>query len=264
MSPGRLLLLFLLLGLPVSGHAFDFSDYAQLLQRYLVVDQRVNGIAVNLVDYAGLQREQAEDDSAWQGLLKRLQRFDPHSLADHDAGKAFWINVYNIAAIKAILDHYPVESIRSRSIHWLKQPWKKLGLVVGGEFYSLQRIEFDILVEKYRDLRIHFAINCASLSCPDLRPEPFVARELERQLTEQGERFVLQQSKGLQIDRQRGQVKVSQIFRFDREHFEAWAGGAVPFLLAFVRDNAVRDYLIQGEYELDYLDYDWAVNDLPR
>lgn len=256
--------LVLVLSLPVTGWAFDFSDYGMLLERYVSVDQKRNGIEVNLLDYARMQQEQSAQDSPWQQLLERLEGFNPEGLKRGDATKAFWINVYNIAAIEAILKHYPVESIRSRSIHWLRQPWKKLGIVVGGEFYSLHRVEFELLLERYRDLRIHFGINCASLSCPDLRPEPYLPGKLERQLTEQGERFARQQSKGLSIDQKRSKVKVSKIFRFDRKHFVAWGGGAVPFLLPYVDDEQMRHYLKHGEYELDYLDYDWALNDLPR
>lgn len=261
-ASGLLAALALFFPLAAPAAPFDFSDYGALLERYVTVDRRIDGIAVNLIDYAAMQREQYVEGSDWRRLLQGLERFDPEGLAGNE-GKAFWINVYNIAAIEAILAHYPVESIRSRSIRWLKQPWKKLGIVVGGEFYSLHRIEFEVLIETYRDLRIHFGINCASLSCPDLRPEPYLPEVLDRQLDEQGERFARQRSKGLEVDRQRNVVRVSQIFRFDREHFDAWAGGAIPFLLSFVKEEGMRAYLRQGAFELEYLDYDWSLNGLP-
>lgn len=252
------------LALAAGASAFDFGGYAGLLERYMVADRVISGVPVNVIDYARMYSEQGGTSSDWQTLLAGLTRFDPDTLTTNEERMAFWINVYNIAAIKAILDHYPVDSIRSRSIHWLRQPWKKLGIEVGGEFYSLHRIEFDLLIEGFRDLRVHFAVNCASVSCPDLRAEPFDAGNLERQLREQGERFAAQAAKGLSVNREKGEVKVSQVFRFDRDRFDEWAGGPVAFLLSFVPEGPDRDFLASGDFDLEYLEYDWTLNDVQR
>ncbi|PLX84291.1 MAG: DUF547 domain-containing protein [Desulfuromonas sp.] len=257
-------LLFSLLLSPLALQAagFDFSGYAALLDRYVVADQSVDSIPLNAVDYERWAREQALPGSAYRKLLGNLAGFDPASLEGKDERLAFWINVYNIAAIKTLLDHYPVESIRSRRINWLGQPWTRETIRVGGQPFSLNEIEFDILIEGLRDLRAHLAINCASVSCADLRPEPYRAEALGLQLREQGERLAAQPEKGLRIDRAARRVSVSQIFKFDRKHFDAWTGGPVAFLIPYVTDPVDRAFLEAGDYTLEYLDYDWSANDL--
>ncbi len=255
-----LLLLLLLLAPGARGAIFDFADYRQLLEHYLEAGQVINGIPANTVDYRLWHSEQNRPDSPYRRLLDDLAAFDPAELKTANEAMAFWINVYNIAAIKTILDHYPVDSIRSRAIHWLGQPWKREAIVVGGRPHSLHEIEFDILVERYRDLRIHLGINCASVSCADLRPEPYTPQQIDRQLGEQGERLAAQPEKGLRIDREKRTVYLSQIFKFDKQHFDAWAGGGVSFLLPYVTDPEVKLFLQDEDYRVDYLDYDWSLN----
>jgi hypothetical protein len=97
-------------------------------------------------------------------------------------GRLRGFNVYNIAAIRTIVDHYPVEGIRSREINWLGLPWSRKPITIGGNEYALGEIENDILVEGFEDLRIHFGINCASVGCIDLATEPYRADKLYQQL----------------------------------------------------------------------------------
>jgi len=256
-------LLTLVCVMPNSAFGFDFSPYGRILDRYLSTGQAIHGIPVNTLDYQALA-EQAGPGSDWKLLLGTLAAFDPAVLADRDQRMAFWINVYNIAAIKTILDHWPVDSIRSRAIDWLGSPWKDPVIRVGGRDYSLQQIEFDRLVDGFDDLRPHLGINCASTSCVDLRQTPYSGENLDAQLRQQGERLAKQPEKGLKIDRQAGRVAISRIFDFDAGHFKQLAGGAIPFLLNYVTDPADRDYLQQGEYQLELLDYDWTLNDIRR
>lgn len=117
--------------------------------------------------------------------------------------------MYNIAAIKTVVDHYPVDSIRSRKINWLGPPWSGKAITVGGQDYSLEEIEFGKLVERFKDLRVHFGTNCASVSCVDLLPVPFRAETLDRQLEVQGRRFLENQRKGMRIDRKEHKVYLS-------------------------------------------------------
>jgi hypothetical protein len=173
---------------------------------------------------------------------------------------AFWVNVYNIGALKTIVDHYPVDSIRSRKINWLGLPWDRKAITVGKREYSLGEIENDILLDTFKDLRIHFGINCASVSCADLRPEPYRSAVLFKQLEEQGRRLLTDHKKGMRIDRERKTVFLSQIFKFDKKHFDALGGGALNFILPYL--NPAEKELIQGDaLKVDYLDYDWKAND---
>lgn len=260
----RILVLLLALLLPplsAGAAAFDFSPWARLLERHLSENRVIHGIPVNTLDYRALADEANQPDGDWQALLQQLETFDPATMVDRNERMAFWINVYNIAAVKTILDHWPVDSIRSRSIHWLKSPWKTEIITVGGRRYSLHQIEFDLLVEGFRDLRVHLGINCASTSCVDLSPAPFSGPELDRQLQQQGERLARQTAKGLAIDYDRRLVRISRIFDFDAEHFDVWAGGGIRFLLPYIRDKKARAFLEEGDYRVDFLDYDWTLND---
>jgi len=257
------LMLVLAVPVAVSAASFDFSGYARLLNAYLVPDRIINGIPTNTIDYTRMDEEQAGKGSEWRLLLAALARFDPASITDRDERMAFWLNVYNIAAIKTILDHWPVASIRSSKIHWLGSPWKRKIILVGGREYSLHQVEFEQLIEGFHDLRAHLGINCASASCVDLLPEPFSGERLDSQLQFQGERFARQPQKGLSINRVTGVVMVSKIFDFDQEHFDRWGGGAVNFLRTYASPED-GSYLAGDEFELEYLDYDWTVNDLAK
>ncbi len=264
MSRIILLLLVWLLIAPASlaAQGFDFSDYKTLLERYLKENQLINGIPVNVLDYNSIKQLEHRPGTPYVRLLADLARFDPTTLSERNERIAFWINVYNIAAIKTLIDHYPVDSIRSRKIHWLGQPWKRKVIKVGERIYSLHELEFEVLIEGLRDLRAHLGINCASVSCADLRPEPYRGAILDRQLREQGERLAAQPEKGLRINRVNRRVSISQIFKFDQEHFDAWAGGPVRFLLSYLTSAQDRELLESGDFTLEYLDYDWKANDL--
>ncbi|GAB4561683.1 MAG: DUF547 domain-containing protein [Geothermobacteraceae bacterium] len=257
-----LFLALLLLSPPFAEAAtFDFSPWGRLLERHLSENREIHAIPANTLDYQALAGEAGQPGGDWQTLLRQLETFNPAAISDRNERMAFWINIYNIAAIKTILDHWPVDSIRSRSINWLKSPWKTEIITVGGRRYSLHQIEFDQLVEGFHDLRAHLGINCASTSCVDLLPVPFSGPELDRQLQQQGERLANQPAKGLAIDMDRRLVRISRIFDFDAEHFDAWAGGGIRFLLPYVRDPKARAFLESGNYRVEFLDYDWTLND---
>jgi hypothetical protein len=240
---------------------FSYSHYETLLTRYVKPGVTINGISVNAMDYAALASGAKKPDSAYSLLLKELAAFDPATLGSREEKMAFWINVYNIAAIKTIVDHYPVDSIRSRKINWLGLPWDRKAITVGGRQYALAEIEFDALVEGFRDLRVHFGINCASVSCVDLRTEPYRAAGLDKDLDEQGKRFLANPKKGLRIDNRKNKVYLSQVFKFDKKHFEAYAGGAIRFILPYLADEE-REYLRSGKYDVEFLDYDWNANNV--
>jgi hypothetical protein len=247
--------------LVAQGADFSYAQYKTLLEQHVKLGMTIDGIAAAVVDYSALATEANKPDAAYSRLLTELAAFDPASLGSPVERMAFWTNVYNIAAIKTIVDHYPVDSIRSWKIQWLGLPWNRKAITVGGREYSLEEIEFDQLVEGFKDLRVHFGVNCASVSCVDLLAEPFRADRLDRQLEEQGKRFLADQKKGMRIDRNKSTVYLSQVFKFDKKHFEAYAGNAVKFILPYVSE-ADREYLQSGKYDIEYLDYDWNANDL--
>jgi hypothetical protein len=253
---------FLVLAPEVSGAVdFLYKNYEAVLKQHARTGVTIDGISVTAVDYAALASDAKKPHSPYSLLLEDLAAFNPASLGSREQKMAFWINVYNIAAIKTIVDHYPVDSIRSMKISILGVPWSKKIINVGGKEYSLGENEFEVLVEGFKDLRIHFGINCASVSCVNLLPKPYRGSNLYKQLEDQGKQFLADPNKGLRIDRKEKKVYLSEVFKFDKKHFDAYAGGAMKFLLPYVKP-ADREFLRTGHYSLEYLDYDWKVNDV--
>lgn len=219
------------------------TGWSDILQRNVSPGQ-IEDVKVNTVDYAAIK-----EDPAFASLVELLKSSDPASLAAKNEKLAFWINGYNIAAVKMVIDHYPVKSIRQ--IGGLLSPvWKKKAIEVGGRDYSLNDIEHEIL-RTMGEPRIHFAIVCASVSCPDLRPEAFSADSLEAQLEDQTRRFLANPQKGARIDKDKKSVYLSSIFKWFKEDFGD--------LSDFVDDRLGTD--LSG-YDIKFLDYNWNLNGL--
>jgi hypothetical protein len=243
----------------VSGADFNYSHYEAVLKRHIKPGVSINNISVTAVDYNSMTREAKQPGSDYSILLKELATFDPDTLKSREEKIAFWVNVYNIGAIKTIIDHYPVDSIRSKRINWLGQPWGRKALSVGGKEYSLAEIENDILLDGFKDLRIHFGINCASVSCADLLAVPYRAATLFAQLEDQGRNLLMDRKRGLVTDSAKKSVLLSRIFKFDKKRFDAF-GGALAFIRPYLT-KADRTVIDAGGLRLDYLEYDWKVND---
>ena len=240
---------------------FDYTHYEAVLNHHAKPGVTIDGIDVTAVDYAALAAESRKPDSDYSTLLKELTAFNPDTLQNPEDKKAFWINVYNIAAIKTIVDHYPVDSIRSRKINWLGLPWDRKAITVGGRDYSLGEIENDILLDTFNDLKIHFAINCASVSCVNLAASPYRGAALSKQLDERGRRFLSDSQKGLRIDRDKKVISLSQVFKFDKKHFDSLGGGALNFLYTMLPLGDV-EYLRREKVIVEYLPYNWKANDI--
>jgi len=245
----------------VQAASLDYSRYEALLNRYTKPGVSIDGVRVTAVDYAALAKEKGEQGSGYETLLKELVFLNPETLDSGEEKKAFWINVYNIAAIKTIVDYYPVDSIRSKKIKWSGTPWDRKAITVGGKEYSLGQIENDILLKTFKDLRIHFGINCASVSCVNLRREPYRGTTLSKQLEEQAREFLGDRQKGLLIDRKKKTIYLSQILKFDKKDFDKLGGGAIHFVLPFL-GNEDQEFIKKEKVEVKYLDYDWKLNDI--
>ena len=262
------LVVILLAGMWINGfpHAsaanFPYSTYQQFLDRYVVPGKYIGGIKVNVVDYDAIQRDRVSPESLYEKILRQLLNFDPGNLQNKEDEIAFWINAYNIGAIKLIIDHYPVDSIRSRQINWLKNPWNKKILTIGNETYSLGQIEHEILIGTYGEPLIHFAIVCASLSCPDLSPQVYEGYRLKEQMERQARQFLQNNKKGLWIRREQREVFFSRIFKFDKKTFPNGAKDAIPLIVRFIEDEEEREYVRSGNYKVRYFDYNWDLNTL--
>lgn len=233
-----------------SGQPFASDAYRRLLARH-VSPGVIDGISSTLVDYGALRADpdyaRALDDfaTADPARMSRAERF------------AFWINAYNLMAIRTVVDRYPMQSIKDGG-NLLFPIWKKRVATVAGAERTLDEVEHGILRPEFGDPRVHFAIVCASLSCPDLRAEPYVAERLDAQLDDAARAFLANPSKGLVVTEKGDGVRVSPILKWFADDFAG--GGGVP---AFLRANAPatvpRAALEPGA--IAYLDYDWGLND---
>lgn len=247
-----------------SAAGFSYPTYQQFLDKYVVQGKYIGDMELNVVDYDAIQGDRGKPGSLYDKVLQQFADFDPNGIKGREDQIAFWINAYNIGAIKMIMDHYPVDSIRSTKIHWLKNPWNKKILTVGNTKYSLGQIEHDILLGKYGEPLVHFAIVCASLSCPDLSPTVFKGGQLMEQLERQARLFLGNEKKGLRIDRENGVVYFSMIFTFDKKTFPNAAEDAIPLITRFIVKEEDREYVRSGTYESEYLDYNWDLNTLSK
>tara|TARA_R110001583_G_scaffold48227_4_gene150826 strand:- start:3723 stop:4469 length:747 start_codon:yes stop_codon:yes gene_type:complete len=240
----RILLLCLVFVTQYSSASFDWSDYSTLLKQNIINDER-SGIRTNLVNYDAISK-----DPAFSSLFERLAAFDPSTLKGKEK-MAFYINTYNLFAIKLITDHKPKHSIRDIGT-WFSPVWQKPAAMLNANTISLDTIEHKIL-RKMKEPRIHFAIVCASLSCPDLRIEAYSAKNLDQQLDEQTRRFLANPGKGINID---GEViYISKIFDWFTKDFAAdkKATGILKFIAQYnMEAGRFSDY--------ETLDYNWKLN----
>ena len=242
--------IFLILTFPGYGEADDFSDWNVLVKKY-VSPKAVDGISINAVDYVSLK-----NDPAFSSLVSRLKSYPMGRLESDKSRLAFWINVYNILAVKMITDHYPVESIKDIG-SFFSPVWKRKAGVVGGKERTLHDIEHEIL-RKMNEPRIHVAIVCASVSCPDLRMEAYTAEKLSDQLDDQMRKFLLSREKGMKLDEKGKKVYLSSIFKWFEDDFESH-GGVLKFISKYILGEE-RQLLASRKIKVFYLDYNWKVN----
>ncbi|MFP6663330.1 MAG: DUF547 domain-containing protein [Deltaproteobacteria bacterium] len=232
----------------------SFAAFARLLETH-TREGKVAGIRTVLVDYAALA-----SDPDYAVALSALASADLSALRTDEAKVAFWINAYNLLAWKAVVDRYPLASIRDGG-NFFFPIWKKTVGKVGGESYSLDAIEHGILLRDFREPRVHMALVCASLSCPDLRQEPYAPARLGTQLNEQAARFLANRSKGM---RRAGKtVEVSSIFKWFRDDFQS-AGGVATWIRQQANPATLAMVPDLSDLRLRYLDYDWRLNDTAR
>jgi hypothetical protein len=228
----------------------DNSPWADFLKTYVSVGD--NGVA--LVAYGAVTDA---DAAALDDYVSYLQQIDPAALSSDDQ-LAFWINLYNAVTIALILDEYPLHSIRSIKSGFFdfKGPWDDKRVSVGGEDLSLNDIEHGIIRAIYVEPRIHYAVNCASIGCPDLRGAPYEGETIEAALDEQA-RIYVKHPRGVTVD-DRGRVTASRIYAWYREDF----GDDESDVLDHIRQYAAPELLaaLAGATSIARYEYDWSLN----
>lgn len=209
------------------------------------------------VDYAALKGDPAKL-IAYLDTLAAVQKSD-YEKWTKDQRMAFLINLYNAATIKLIIDHYPLESIKDIG-SVIKGPWKQEVVRLWGKMVTLDHVEHDLLRPGFDEPRVHFAVNCASIGCPDLRPEAFRAADLEKQLEEQTRKFLRDDTRN-RLDAKNKTLHLSPIFDWFEEDFVKKSGNVEKFVAPYF-DEKERAVIRSGDMDIEYTDYDWSLNKL--
>ena len=249
-------------GQPVFDHSH--AAWSALLKKHVVL---IDGGKASQLRYAGM----AQDRGALKAYLGALASvnaaaFDTFSKPQQ---MAFLINAYNAHTVELILTRYPkLASIKDLG-SLIQSPWKKKIVPLLGATLSLDGIEQDMLRQRgrYDDPRIHFAANCASIGCPPLREEAYVAERLDAQLDEQALRFMSDRSRN-RWNAANARLEVSQIFDWYGEDFKLGHRGITSpaaFYARFADQLADapedRKRIRNQSVSVAYLDYDWKLND---
>jgi hypothetical protein len=254
----KFLFVFLcLLSGPLPAQGFDHAHAAwdALLKKHVVVLQGGNASQLR---YAAL----AQERGALKGYLDALSKVTPQEFGawTREQRMAFLINAYNAFTAEKILTRYPnIKSI------WdfgkvFGNPFKDDFFSLLGRKMTLDGIEHDTLRRKgaYNEPRIHFAVNCASVGCPMLREEAYVAERLERQLEHQTRRFLADRSRNRYGG---GKLEVSKIFDWFKEDFEPREQFFARYAQLLADDVAGHRQMAEGKAAITFLDYDWTLND---
>lgn len=238
-----------------SVERIDHDAWQEILTGYL----RVRDSGANLFDYAALKAN-AEDAAKLAGYLARLRYLDPRKYARAEQ-QAYWINFYNALTVKIVLDAYPVDSIREIRKNWLaglifRGPWKDVQAKVAGLEITLDTIENGILRLIWRDNRIHYVLNCASIGCPDLAATAFTAANTD-ELLDAGARAYVNDSRGVDFVDDRS-IVISSIYDWYAADFGDSEQAIIEHLAQYA-EKPLADRLRNFSGAVAYA-YDWNLN----
>ncbi len=202
-----------------------------------------------VVQYPNIAKDQRFTD-----YLDLLNHVAPTQLPTPNDRLAFWINAYNAFAMKGIVDGYSPSTFTGRYQYFVSQRY-----AVGGETINLYDLERELLIPDFREPRIHFAIVCASQSCPKLRSRAFYPDQIDQQLNDSARRFINDSTRNL-FDRQKKIAYLSKIFDWFTEDFVDHSGSLGKYLAQYVKDPELAQELENDLYIIDFLDYDWSLN----
>ena len=241
--PFRITLIAAAVGFAFAGSAFSQTsgwtqDYGRLLDKYATS----NGVRY------GAWKANAADMQALQGVVDAIAAENIRSLSQKEQ-LAFYLNAYNAWIIHEVLEKYPTKSIKDALFTFFTGKRIK----VAGEEMSFNHLEKSIIIPRFKEPRIHVALNCASQSCPPLLDEPFRADKLDAQLERLSKSFV-NSERGVKLSTDRNSAEISKIFDWYKDDF-ASSGGALGFI------NKRRDPALPADIKISYQDYNWALND---
>ncbi len=226
----------------------DHSAWALFLNKYTAT----NADGINLMDYGAVT---AEDRAQLEAYIASLEAIDPTRLGGDEAF-AYWVNLYNAVTVKVVLDHYPVASIRDIRTGFRAGPWRRKLVKVDGVMLSLDDIEHGILRAYWNEPRVHYAVNCAAMGCPNLARKPYNGASLDSDLDAAARNYI-NSPRGVVIER--GRLTLSAIYRWYRSDF----GRSDADILAALRQYAAPELraTLSQYRKIDSYAYDWSLND---
>ena len=228
-----------------SGNDDPNSLFDGVLGRYVSKD--------GLVDYKGLKK-----DKDFMRYIEYLSTTDPDKLPSNKHRLVFWINAYNAFVLKGVLEEYSIKSVLD--VGWLPHSFfkRKEFLTKQGKI-TLQEIENVKIREAFREPRIHFDINCASMSCPKLLTEAYRAEKLEQQLETQAISFINNKSRNY-LDKENKVLYLSSIFKWYKEDFVNNNEKIEDYIARYLNTEDA-EFIRNNKVTVKYLDYDWGLNE---
>lgn len=259
--PVRLLLAAALAGLPVMAppamaqgsevtQPAMHSAWTRLLGKYVVA----GADGVNRVDYAALKASPA-DRTALDAYIGSFATMDLSGTGP--AEFAAWANLYNAVTVRYIVQNYPLGSIRDGYL--FGGPWKKISVIAGGRTVSLDAIEHDILRPRFADPRVHYAINCAAWSCPNLQPRAWEAATLDVDLNSAARAYI-NHPRGITVTDT--SITVSRIYDWFETDFGGSKQAVLDHILTYA-DNALAAKIRANPHIRRY-EYNWSLNDTQK
>jgi hypothetical protein len=235
---------------PNSQEKIDHQIWDSFLQKHI----QVGADGLNRIAYGKVAEA---EKAALTNYVDSLQEVKITNYPSQEQ-KAYWINLYNALTVKVVLDHYPVDTIRDIKLSGLFKPgpWGKELVAVEGKKLSLDDVEHNILRPVWKDNRVHYAVNCASVGCPNLQNRAFTRDNME-QLLEKGAREYTQNTRG--VDWKKDKLVVSSIYKWFQEDFGDSKQGVLQHLQKYTSaSNKAKLQNYQGK--ITYY-YDWSLND---
>jgi hypothetical protein len=235
-------------------HMIDHSAWDRLIKRNIMSGP--NGI--NLFQYRAVTNADKEKLRRYIIALSKK----PISQFNRREQLAYWVNIYNALTVQVILRHYPVESIRDINISpglFTGGPWGKKLVTVEGKKISLDDIEHRILRPIWRDARIHYAVNCASIGCPNLQDKAYTAANAENLLTLGAQQYI-NSPRGVII--KDGEIIISKIYDWFQTDFGGTEQKVIAHLLKYAKPKLKKHLKMIGE--ISNFTYDWALNGVPK
>ncbi len=236
-----------------TGRTVDNTLFTELLMVY---------VSSGVVNYGKMK-----DDPRLAAYLVELATVDPDSIQDTRERLAFWINMYNATTLKLICDHYPVKSISELHTGGLiigtvikTTAWDKRIVKIKGKELTLNDVEHKIIRPQFKDPRAHFALVCASKSCPQLRGEAFEAARLDEQLNDQARKFLSDPFRN-EFETGSRTARLSKIFSWYGSDFAGSEKEILMRLASYLTGPAREKILADpSAWKIEYKDYDWSLN----